>query len=373
MSVETATLEKYTEDLKAVTVPGSENITKAIELLVQVRKVAVTEDALRRTGLNTVLNTLRKHTDASLVKEVKETVAVFKAALGIGERRKATEATLNADNGTGNPASSPTSAGSEASGSPLPSGDKSSQDQEQTGKRVKVDASLSLDTTDPAAATTAGTTPTTAGKDTMASASAEASDCRTPGGHRFLTGWDDNDKQRTEYKLGFDGDAVRTKMQTIIHDALGNEFPASLRVEIAVQIEEAIFRVHGQPNGGASSSDYRNQIRALVANLRDPDNMDINRRLLTGEVSPDDVATMKEADMASDALKRLRQETERNAIDARRSDWDKEHGAGATDEFKCHKCKKRRCTYFQKQTRSSDEPMTTFITCLECGYRWREY
>jgi transcription elongation factor S-II len=45
--------------------------------------------------------------------------------------------------------------------------------------------------------------------------------------------------------------------------------------------------------------------------------------------------------------------------------------SASTDEFKCFKCFKRKCTYYQLQTRSADEPMTTFITCLECGNRWR--
>ena len=43
----------------------------------------------------------------------------------------------------------------------------------------------------------------------------------------------------------------------------------------------------------------------------------------------------------------------------------------ATDEFKCYRCKKRKCTYYQLQTRSADEPMTTFVTCLNCGNRWK--
>ena len=43
----------------------------------------------------------------------------------------------------------------------------------------------------------------------------------------------------------------------------------------------------------------------------------------------------------------------------------------STDEFKCFKCFKRNCTYYQLQTRSADEPMTTFVTCLDCGNRWR--
>jgi transcription elongation factor S-II len=46
------------------------------------------------------------------------------------------------------------------------------------------------------------------------------------------------------------------------------------------------------------------------------------------------------------------------------------HSEG-TDIFKCGKCHKRNCTYFQMQTRSADEPMTTFVTCLECGNRWK--
>ena len=43
-----------------------------------------------------------------------------------------------------------------------------------------------------------------------------------------------------------------------------------------------------------------------------------------------------------------------------------------TDEFKCSRCKERRCTYYMLQIRSSDEPMTTFITCKNCGHRWTQ-
>ena len=43
----------------------------------------------------------------------------------------------------------------------------------------------------------------------------------------------------------------------------------------------------------------------------------------------------------------------------------------ATDEFKCWKCKKRKCTYYELQTRSADEPMTTFVSCLSCGNHWK--
>lgn len=43
----------------------------------------------------------------------------------------------------------------------------------------------------------------------------------------------------------------------------------------------------------------------------------------------------------------------------------------ATDTFTCRKCKLKKCTYYQMQTRSADEPMTTFVSCINCGNRWK--
>jgi transcription elongation factor S-II len=43
----------------------------------------------------------------------------------------------------------------------------------------------------------------------------------------------------------------------------------------------------------------------------------------------------------------------------------------ATDTFKCRKCKSNKCTYYLQQTRSADEPMTIFVTCIDCGQRWK--
>jgi len=43
-----------------------------------------------------------------------------------------------------------------------------------------------------------------------------------------------------------------------------------------------------------------------------------------------------------------------------------------TNEYKCGRCKdpKKDCTYYQLQVRCSDEPMTTFINCINCGHKW---
>jgi DNA-directed RNA polymerase subunit M/transcription elongation factor TFIIS len=43
----------------------------------------------------------------------------------------------------------------------------------------------------------------------------------------------------------------------------------------------------------------------------------------------------------------------------------------STDMFTCKRCKSKKCTYYELQTRSADEPATIFITCIDCGKNWR--
>ena len=39
--------------------------------------------------------------------------------------------------------------------------------------------------------------------------------------------------------------------------------------------------------------------------------------------------------------------------------------------FQCRKCKSLKTSYYELQTRSSDEPMTCFITCHNCNNKWK--
>lgn len=53
-------------------------------------------------------------------------------------------------------------------------------------------------------------------------------------------------------------------------------------------------------------------------------------------------------------------------------DYEKmQNSFAVTNDFQCGRCKKRECVFFQLQTRSSDEPMTTFIQCTYCKNRWK--
>ena len=64
------------------------------------------------------------------------------------------------------------------------------------------------------------------------------------------------------------------------------------------------------------------------------------------------------------------------AIEANnKKDLEKLSFAAKDDEyegvFRCGKCKSNKTTYYQMQTRSADEPMTTYVTCSNCGNRWK--
>ncbi|XP_025229572.1 transcription elongation factor A protein 3-like, partial [Theropithecus gelada] len=75
-----------------------------------------------------------------------------------------------------------------------------------------------------------------------------------------------------------------------------------------------------------------------------------------------------QSEMASDELRELRNAMTQEAI---REHQMAKTGGTTTDLFQCSKCKKKNCTYNQVQTRSADEPMTTFVLCNECGNRWK--
>ena len=42
-----------------------------------------------------------------------------------------------------------------------------------------------------------------------------------------------------------------------------------------------------------------------------------------------------------------------------------------TDLIKCGKCKNNKVSYQELQTRSGDESMTIFFTCIVCGHKWK--
>ncbi|VDD93211.1 unnamed protein product [Enterobius vermicularis] len=162
------------------------------------------------------------------------------------------------------------------------------------------------------------------------------------------------------------GIQVRNKCTLMILNALKNgPLPdGTLDPEdLAVRTEAKLYEVHRSTN-----EKYKAAVRSRVFNLRDKKNVALRENVLTGVVKPERFATMTSEDMASDEMRSMREKFTKDAIN--------EHQMAVqegtpSDMFKCGKCGKKNCTYNQMQTRSADEPMTTFVFCRECGNRWK--
>ncbi|RKP06256.1 transcription elongation factor S-II [Thamnocephalis sphaerospora] len=161
------------------------------------------------------------------------------------------------------------------------------------------------------------------------------------------------------------GNAVRNKMIEMFYAALAKSSTADADriMAKAVAVEEALFKQFTTPDTG-----YRARVRELYLNLKGDDNPALREAIVSGDLSPTRFCTMSSDDLMSEEQRQQELKiNEENLFKAR--------GAGqqeaATDAFKCPKCKQRKCTYFQMQTRSADEPMTTFVTCVVCNNRWK--
>jgi transcription elongation factor S-II len=95
-------------------------------------------------------------------------------------------------------------------------------------------------------------------------------------------------------------------------------------------------------------------------------NQRLFQRLIEGEFHPYELSSMEPQHLFPEHWKPYNDEKTKR--DRMLYEINKEM---ATDIYTCGRCKKKECSYYQLQTRSADEPMTTFVTCLNCGKRWK--
>ena len=107
---------------------------------------------------------------------------------------------------------------------------------------------------------------------------------------------------------------------------------------------------------------YVDKARSIYLNLND----DIINQIKSKTIKAQEVAGMTHQELCPERWEQLINEK----IQRDKYKYETTIEA-ATDTFTCRKCKSKKCTYYQMQTRSADEPMTTFVTCIDCGNRWK--
>jgi len=107
---------------------------------------------------------------------------------------------------------------------------------------------------------------------------------------------------------------------------------------------------------------YVDRLRSIMLNLKG----DILQQVNEGTIKPHVVAFMTHQELNHNRwaiLIEQKSKRDQNKFEV--------NMAASTDTFTCRKCKGNKCTYYTQQVRSSDEPSTIFVSCLECGTRWK--
>lgn len=164
-------------------------------------------------------------------------------------------------------------------------------------------------------------------------------------------------------------DRMRDKVRKLLADAMDKDGESVLPDgragidQVANAIEHAMYSHFGE-----TDTKYKTKYRDLNFNLKDAKNTTLRKRVLTRFVTLDKLISMSNQELANDELKQTRKQVQdKMTRDAQPSN----RPVATTTQFKCGKCKQRKTTYFQMQTRSADEPLTTFVTCTVCGNRWK--
>lgn len=160
---------------------------------------------------------------------------------------------------------------------------------------------------------------------------------------------------------------VRDSCIGLMYDGLcfmSTESPRTI-LNKATAVEAAAYSVYGPE----TKEQYRAKIRSLFQNLKNKSNQALRTRVLTNEVTPEQFVKMSSEDLKS---------AERREQDKRieKENMDKAMVAQAersiSTSLQCGKCGQRKVTYTEAQTRSADEPMTLFCTCMNCGKSWKQ-
>ena len=174
-------------------------------------------------------------------------------------------------------------------------------------------------------------------------------------------------------------------MRQFVRSKIAGYFPE--KPEVAENIEKSMynFTIRKAKSAGLvlnwSNQEFKNSYKQswvmLKTNISNPKNTILRSDILSGKLSNLKTIAFLSPDKmwpngpyAQELLRSKERKAAKDAANDRLGD-------NFEGMFECSKCKRnkapntKKTTYYQMQTRSADEPMTTFVSCHECGNRWK--
>jgi transcription elongation factor S-II len=115
------------------------------------------------------------------------------------------------------------------------------------------------------------------------------------------------------------------------------------------------------------SNIYKHKFLSLQSSFKE--NPDLKTQLVEKKVSSSDIVNMRPEELCPNGL--YAKEYGIKIYKEMRKDFLSREIKNQEGFFTCGRCKSKKTTYYQLQTRSADEPMTTFVSCLNCDRNWK--
>lgn len=149
-------------------------------------------------------------------------------------------------------------------------------------------------------------------------------------------------------------------LKKAFEEALGTQMTEDSDT-LSQSIEEEI---HKQSK---TRTEYFETFKAKYLNLKEPGNTWLTSAVYAGHIPVANFVRMTADEMKSQKLKEYDDEVLKRSI----LDSTVQRLQAETDMFFCTRCRQKKCVYRQLQTRSADEPMTTYVHCVTCGNKWK--
>jgi len=131
-----------------------------------------------------------------------------------------------------------------------------------------------------------------------------------------------------------------------IKEEVDNYIEENFKNTIYENIKESIKKIH-----------YEN----LIVNLEN--NEELKKKYINNEISIQQLINYKGYEFNYNRWKPI--------INKHESIKKNKNKISTTDLYTCSKCKNKKCSLWQQQTRGLDEPITTFVKCLNCGFSFK--
>ena len=176
-------------------------------------------------------------------------------------------------------------------------------------------------------------------------------------------------------------EAFRSSIQDIFTPLFSSDLEADRLQQLVIDLERGIFNwcvkearnrqlvLKWSTEGFIQL--YLDRVRMIWTNLMYKQDCSIVNKVLQGQYMPHEFVQLQHHEMDPESWEEVIHDFQEKQELKRKLEDENQVGA-RTDTVKCRRCKENECRYYQLQTRSADEPMTTYYTCMKCGFQWKE-